>query len=96
MTTTSLWLKEIRDDLPRARFGGRAEVVGIDPVQSPVRPSLDRSPERVLALVADAATTADELAQALGESAHTVAAALVELELLGLVEGVDGVYRASP
>jgi len=72
------------------------EVVGIDPAQSPVRPSLDPSPERVLALVADAATTADELAQALGESAHTVAAALVELELLGLVEGVDGVYRASP
>ncbi|MFL5929321.1 MAG: NAD(P)/FAD-dependent oxidoreductase [Gaiellaceae bacterium] len=29
MTTTSLWLKEIRDDLPSARFYGRAEVVVI-------------------------------------------------------------------
>ena len=72
------------------------ELVGIDPEVSPERPTLDASLERVRAVVADAATTADEVAQALGESAQGVAAALVELELLGLVEEVDGVYRASP
>ena len=60
------------------------------------RSPLDPSLERVRAIVADAATTADEIARALAESAHAVAAALVELELLGLVEEVDGVYRATP
>src|ERR1700675_4441257 len=29
MSTTSLWLKEPRDDLPRSRFEGRAEVAVI-------------------------------------------------------------------
>jgi DNA processing protein len=72
------------------------ELVGIDPVPSPELPALDPRLERVRAVVAAAATTADETANTLGESAHTVAAALVELELLGLVEEVDGIYRASP
>ena len=72
------------------------EFVGMDPAPSPERAALDPRLERVRAVVAAAATTADETANALGESAHTVAAALVELELLGLVEEVDGVYRASP
>jgi predicted Rossmann fold nucleotide-binding protein DprA/Smf involved in DNA uptake len=34
------------------------------------------------------------VAQATGESARVVAAALAELELLGVIEEVDGVYRA--
>jgi DNA processing protein len=72
------------------------DLVGIEPVPSPGKRSLDPRLERVRAAVADAATTADEVAHALGESAHAVAAALAELELLGLVEEVDGVYRASP
>jgi predicted Rossmann fold nucleotide-binding protein DprA/Smf involved in DNA uptake len=48
----------------------------------------------VRSAVADAAATADEVAQATGESARVVAATLAELELLGVVEEVDGVYRA--
>jgi DNA processing protein len=72
------------------------DVIGIERAAPPGRPPLDPSLERVRALVADAATTADEVAHTLAESAQAVAAALVELELLGLVEEVDGVYRASP
>jgi len=34
------------------------------------------------------------VAQATGQSARVVAAALAELELLGVVEEVDGVYRS--
>lgn len=49
--------------------------------------------ELVRARVADAATTADEVAEATGQSARVVSSALAELELLGLVEEVDGVYR---
>ena len=45
------------------------------------------------AVVADAPMTADEVALATGASAATVAAALVELELLGVVEHADGLYR---
>ncbi|NUR76342.1 MAG: DNA-protecting protein DprA [Thermoleophilia bacterium] len=71
--------------------------IGIDPVspgepRSPLEPRL----EAIRAVVADAATTADEAAGATGQSAHVVAAALAELELLGVVEEVDGVYRTSP
>ncbi|MFL5927535.1 MAG: DNA-processing protein DprA [Gaiellaceae bacterium] len=72
------------------------DLIGIERAPPSARSPLDPSLERVRAIVADAATTADEIARALAESAHAVAAALVELELLGLVEEVDGVYRATP
>jgi len=68
------------------------EAAAASPERSPLEPRL----ERVRAVVADAATTADEVAHALGESAQVVAAVLVELQLLGVVEEVDGVYRTSP
>ena len=47
----------------------------------------------VLALVADGAVTADELTRRSTLSAADLAAALVELELAGLVTQSDGVYR---
>jgi DNA processing protein len=69
-------------------------VLGIDPPPAREPPALDARLEPVRAAVADAAATADEVAQATGQSARVVAAALAELELLGILEEVDGVYRA--
>jgi len=71
-------------------------VLGVDPAPPPEPPPLEPRLEAVRAIVSDAATTADEVAQATGRSAPAVAAALAELELLGVVEEVDGVYRTSP
>jgi len=69
-------------------------VLGVDPPPAREPPTLEPRLELVRATVADAAATADEVAQATGQSARVVAAALAELELLGVVEEVDGVYRA--
>jgi DNA processing protein len=69
-------------------------VLGIDPPPAREPPTLELRLEVVRATVADAATTADDVAQVTGQSARVVAAALAELELLGFVEEVDGVYRA--
>jgi DNA processing protein len=69
-------------------------VLGVDPPPAREPPLLEPHLELVRAVIADAATTADEVAHATGQSARTVAAALAELELLGVVEEVDGVYRA--
>jgi DNA processing protein len=69
-------------------------VLGVVPPAAREPPRLEPRLEVVRATVADAATTADEVAQATGQSARAVAAALAELELLGFVEEVDGVYRA--
>jgi len=69
-------------------------VLGFDPPPAREPPALEPRLELVRVTVADAATTADEVAQVTGQSARVVAAALAELELLGIVEEVDGVYRA--
>jgi DNA processing protein len=69
-------------------------VLGVDPPAAREPPTLEPRLELVRATVADAATTADEVAQVTGQSARAVAGALAELELLGVVEEVDGVYRA--
>jgi DNA processing protein len=71
-------------------------VVGVEPAAPREPPPLEPRLELVRAIVADAATTADEVARATGRSAPAVAAALAELELLGVVQEVDGVYRTSP
>jgi DNA processing protein len=47
----------------------------------------------ILALLADAARDADELVRLSGRTSGEVAAALVELELAGLVAAGEGVYR---
>ncbi|HEV7640160.1 MAG TPA: DNA-processing protein DprA [Gaiellaceae bacterium] len=70
-------------------------VLGVDPAPAREPPALEPRLEVVRATVADAARTADEVAETTGQSARVIAAALAELELLGLVEGVDGVYRAA-
>jgi DNA processing protein len=70
------------------------EAIGIEPTPEPARASLEPRLETVLAAVADAAATADELAQRTGQRAGAIAGVLAELELLGLVEEGEGVYRA--
>jgi len=70
-------------------------VLGVEPPPAREPPALEPRLELVRATVADAATTADEVAQATGQSARVVAAALAELELLGVIEEVDGVYRST-
>ncbi len=71
------------------------EAIGLEPQPAPERPRLEPRLEGVLAVVAEAAATANEIAQRSGLSAGTVAGALAELELLGLVDEGEGVYRAS-
>jgi DNA processing protein len=70
--------------------------IGIEPppVPEPSLLTLEPRLESIRAVVADSATTANELARRTGLSAGEVAAALAELELLGLVEEAEGVYRA--
>jgi DNA processing protein len=71
-------------------------VLGVEPPPTRDPPALEPRLEFARRIVMDAAVTADEVAQATGRSARVIAAALAELELLGLVEEVDGVYRALP
>jgi DNA processing protein len=60
---------------------------------APVAASLSSAAGAVLAAARDGPRGADELAQAAGIGAADAAAALVELELAGLLRCVDGVYR---
>ncbi len=71
------------------------EAIGLEEPPAPTRPRLEPRLEAVLGVVADAAATANEIAQRTGQTAGTVAGALAELELLGLVDEGEGVYRAS-
>lgn len=69
------------------------EVLGLDaPPPEPV--ALEARLERVRGIVADAPAAADEIARRAGFTAAEVASALAELELHGIVTGVDGVFRA--
>jgi DNA processing protein len=69
--------------------------LGIEP-EPPKRPSIPESSAALLELLADGARDADDLVRRSGRSSAEVAAALVELELAGLVTAGDGVYRCRP
>jgi DNA processing protein len=69
------------------------EAIGIAPPAPTSPPPLDGPAAAVFAVLGDGATTADEVAAATGLPAAAVAAALVELELAGLVEARAGVFR---
>ncbi len=70
------------------------EALGIEPVPAGGRPELVQGmAAAALAAIEAGAATADEVARAAGLSAGEAAAALVELELAGLVEVRSGVYR---
>jgi DNA processing protein len=70
------------------------EAIGVEPRAAREPPALEPRLEAIRAVVADGAATADELAQRTGQSAGATAAALAELEVLGLVDGAEGIYRA--
>ena len=67
--------------------------IGIEPAPLPEPPALAGPAARVRAVVADAPAAADELIRRTGLTAGELAAALAELELLGLVTQADGLYR---
>ena len=81
--------------VPVTCAGDVLRVLGVEPPAARASPELEPRLELVRAIVADAATTADEVAQATGQSARVVAAALAELELLGAIVEEDGVYRST-
>jgi DNA processing protein len=68
--------------------------VGLEPEVAEPPPLADRL-SRVRAVVEDAPCAPDEIARRAGLTAAEVAAALAELELLGLVNRADGLYRAA-
>jgi DNA processing protein len=67
--------------------------VGIEPPARSASGAPSGAAGRLLALIADGAVTADELARRSELPAADLAAALVELELAGLLTHADGVYR---
>ena len=69
--------------------------IGVEPAGPVERVELDAQLARVRDAVADAAATVNDVARATGLAAGDVAAALMELELLGVVKEVDGVYRVN-
>jgi len=76
-----------------------ADVLGALGVAQPERPAspppgaASAEGRSIAAIVADAPTTFDELVRRTGLDPPVVSAALVELELLGVVHEADGVYR---
>ncbi|HST17605.1 MAG TPA: DNA-processing protein DprA [Gaiellaceae bacterium] len=70
-------------------------VLGVAQPAQPLPPPAATSAEgrAISAVVADAPTTFDELVRRTGLDPPVVSAALVELELLGVVHEADGVYR---
>ena len=69
------------------------EALGVDPAAAAATTDLEPRLAAVHAAVVDAAATADDLVRRTGLDAAHVAAALAELELLGLVAQADGRYR---
>jgi DNA processing protein len=70
-------------------------VLGIEPPERPP-PEVSGAATSVLRLLADGSLDFDELARLAGRSSAEVAAALVELELAGLVDEAEGIYRCRP
>jgi DNA processing protein len=68
--------------------------VGLEPKTTPPPQLADRL-SRVRSVVDDAPAGADEIVRRTGLAAAHVAAALAELELLGLIGRADGVYRTA-
>jgi DNA processing protein len=69
------------------------DAIGIEPPPPPNPPALAGSAARVHEIVAEAPTAADELIRRTGLTAGELAAALAELELLGVIDQSDGRYR---
>jgi len=76
--------------------GDVLRVLGVRTPPPPAAPALEARLDAIRAVVADAPTAADEVVRRTGLDAARVAAALAELELLGVIEQADSLYRASP
>jgi DNA processing protein len=76
--------------------GDVLQALGVRPRPRSAAPVLEARLETIRVVVADAPTGADEVVRRTGLDAARVAAALAELELLGVIEQADGLYRASP
>jgi predicted Rossmann fold nucleotide-binding protein DprA/Smf involved in DNA uptake len=68
------------------------ESLGVDAVSAP-EPELGKVPARMLEALAREPSGIDGLIRQTGLDAATVATALAELELVGAVAEVDGLYR---
>ena len=69
--------------------------LGIEPPERPL-PPVSTAAVNVLRLLADNACDFDGLVRLAGRSSAELAAALVELELAGLVDEAEGIYRCRP
>ena len=78
---------------PVTCVGDVLAALGLDPSPPPSPPPLEARLEAVRAAIADAPLGADELVRRVELGAPAVAAALAELELLGVVTEADGLYR---
>ena len=74
--------------------GDVLEALGIDRAPATEEPDVSETARRVLRLVRDAPSGADELVARASLAAGALSVALTELELAGLVAAADGVYRA--
>ncbi len=81
--------------IPVTRVDDVLETIGVEVSEptAPPAPDPDGDAATALAAVGAGASTADEVARATGLGPGAVAAALTELELVGLVESHAGVYR---
>ena len=69
--------------------------LGVETPARPPAPAVSEPALRVAAVLADGPRASDEVVRASGLSPGDAAAALVELELAGVVAEADGVYRAT-
>jgi DNA processing protein len=71
------------------------EALGVEPPDPPDGDVPGPGASAVLAVLTQGASTADQVARAAGLDPAAVSAALVELELSGIVEARAGIYRRS-
>jgi DNA processing protein len=69
------------------------DALGVEPPAAPAPVALAEPLRAIRALVGDGAVDADTIVRSTGLASGAVAAALAELELLGLVTQSDGLYR---
>jgi DNA processing protein len=79
---------------PLTGSGDVLEALGIERAVAGEDPDVSEAARRVLRLVRDTPSAADELVARASLEAGAVSVALTELELAGLVAAADGVYRA--
>ncbi len=79
---------------PLTGSGDVLEALGIERAAATEDPDVSEAARRLLVLVRDTPSAADELVAKASLEAGAVSVALTELELAGLVAVADGVYRA--